>query len=341
MIKEPIDIRDDRGISHSFRMMDWLESEAGSDPTKRFAIDQAADVAIHGIYRAIWTYGALSVPLLLVLTIVLGFGIQATMLTLLIGSIGVGLGIRLAAPAVVTRRLRRDPTRVTTPMLAQSMCPCCAYDLSTSAPESDGCVACGECGAAWRADRRLNRGGVHTGHVETSWNKFRGFLTLKGMQHGLRILRAKDDAGRSIKLLARRPSERPVRSRHGLDTEAHIMRGGRWVRVVALCFFLYLAGAQWMTSGVFASGSTAVDRLLALFSTVFFSYMLLWIGVACFRGDSGVSARTARRLMLGAALCPACSADLDPAAADDEGLTTCPDCGCRWRCHTPTPASEA
>lgn len=37
--------------------------------------------------------------------------------------------------------------------LAEHRCPSCGYRLSDLPVESDGCVVCPECNAAWRADR--------------------------------------------------------------------------------------------------------------------------------------------------------------------------------------------
>jgi hypothetical protein len=39
--------------------------------------------------------------------------------------------------------------------LLDGLCPCCAYDLTTLAPDPDGLVTCPECGAAWRGVPRV------------------------------------------------------------------------------------------------------------------------------------------------------------------------------------------
>ncbi len=35
-------------------------------------------------------------------------------------------------------------------MLRFRICPACGYNLRKSEPESDGCIVCPECAAAWR-----------------------------------------------------------------------------------------------------------------------------------------------------------------------------------------------
>jgi hypothetical protein len=44
-----------------------------------------------------------------------------------------------------------NPARqMTGAILKQGLCPACAYAIRGGTPESDGCVVCPECGAAWR-----------------------------------------------------------------------------------------------------------------------------------------------------------------------------------------------
>lgn len=42
------------------------------------------------------------------------------------------------------------PEEAVAPFLARRRCPSCAYDLSETPPDPDGCTTCPECGAAWR-----------------------------------------------------------------------------------------------------------------------------------------------------------------------------------------------
>ncbi len=42
------------------------------------------------------------------------------------------------------------PEAIIHSMLLEHRCPSCAYDLSATSPDPDGCTTCPECGAAWR-----------------------------------------------------------------------------------------------------------------------------------------------------------------------------------------------
>lgn len=62
---------------------------------------------------------------------------------------GAVLGWLALLGPIRARRFRR----VTGTALAQGVCPACGYALAGLVPEPDGCLACPECHAAWRADR--------------------------------------------------------------------------------------------------------------------------------------------------------------------------------------------
>lgn len=56
------------------------------------------------------------------------------------------------------RRAGADPDRVAIEaLLLVGRCPCCAYPIGTCATETDGCVTCPECGAAWLGARIEHR----------------------------------------------------------------------------------------------------------------------------------------------------------------------------------------
>jgi hypothetical protein len=53
---------------------------------------------------------------------------------------------RRGLPLETARRIQRA-------LLSEKRCAGCGYDLSGATAESDGCVVCAECGAAWRLPR--------------------------------------------------------------------------------------------------------------------------------------------------------------------------------------------
>jgi hypothetical protein len=329
-VHQSFTLLDDRGQPQRFRLADWYKSDAADDPTKRLAIEQADSAVRRRLHRSIWVIGFLGGIAVPVLFFTFGAGSFAFTFTVMLGGM---IGLHFLWPRIISGHLKRRPDGVTAPMLAQSLCPCCTYDLSQSAPEEDDCVVCNECGAAWKSTRRTNRDGVHPQPFSLTNRPGTDYLSIGGLVRGLRVVSGKDDTGRSVKFLVRRPMERSdSASRPELAViQREVMERYRILRKIPIFLLAAMTYSFWQNSIIFAPGASPFDLLWGVFITVAFSYMFLWPGIAIWRGDVGVLARDARRIMLGADLCPACSADLDP-AADDEGLITCRDCGCRWRC---------
>lgn len=63
-------------------------------------------------------------------------------------------GFVLVALAVLRQALRRladrPPQEVAAELLRLGRCPSCAFLLTSTAPQPDGCTVCPECGAAWK-----------------------------------------------------------------------------------------------------------------------------------------------------------------------------------------------
>ena len=97
-------------------------------------------MAFLGLFAAMMSYGLLGGPGAPVFS-----PLEFALLVLVMCSLGWQLG------PVLTRRSRiRYARRITTAMMQEGLCLACAYDLCGLKVDTDGCVVCPECGAAWR-----------------------------------------------------------------------------------------------------------------------------------------------------------------------------------------------
>jgi hypothetical protein len=123
-----------------------------------------------------------------------------------------------------------------------------------------------------------------------------------------------------------------------LAARAALLRHGRVRRLVAatLIFALHVNAAYWffkMPGPVLGSGG----RLLLL---GFIAVVGLATPIVFLRGVAGVTAGHIRTTMIRHGFCPSCAADLGESSGVVEGMTTCGECGARWRV-SPAAAQES
>lgn len=89
---------------------------------------------------------------------VVGFLVCATIVTNLLGmprvvsgALGGVSGMLLGTLILRGRSLAfTPPTRLRPLLVRMELCPACGYSIKGLPVQSDGCVVCAECGAAWR-----------------------------------------------------------------------------------------------------------------------------------------------------------------------------------------------
>jgi hypothetical protein len=206
--------------------------------------------------------------------------------------------------------------------LGRGRCPLCLYSLAGVRPDDRGLAQCAECGAAWRQDRIGQRDEREPPRWRRAMNAMIGADTRRAMQ---------DDRGRAFaaERLNRIAARCERRQPHVAAIARRVRASGATARVLAAAaigavFFLPVVMLLRMMGRV----SVALPPWILLALPVFVIPAALLIGViGC--SELGLSARSRRRQMLEAGLCPVCaSTDLRP---PEEDAAACGGCGASWR----------
>lgn len=124
------------------------------------------------------------------------------------------------------------------------MCGACGGDLRTADVETDGCVACPECGAAWHRDRfwPVDVAALDSAALRSLFKK--GYLAKRG-----RLFTDKDGRVLEVKLIT--PPHVLGRARAPAGVEARFLKYfpgkvyGATVIVFVALFMLYIARTLW------------------------------------------------------------------------------------------------
>jgi len=245
---------------------------------------------------------------------------------------GVGLatfGLFLLVFHVTARRAHREVVGI---ILADGLCPACAYSLRDVPVEQDGCATCPECGSAWRAEgirRYIDPPDLAAmGHPRLG-----RWLERLGNAGSSRSL--KDDQGvvqsmvgvRDLKMAREQATPEPATRLRG--ALAALRPRGRLRRLAGGGFVLLLALAVLPSLGtdpmaLLQSGPTG----LGLFVFVLFGVVF---AAAIFVSDAGRAPTVVRRVLLEHSLCPGCASDLLDVEPNSDGCTVCPECGAAWK----------
>jgi hypothetical protein len=328
-------ITDDRGGSVPV----WAGARRGNDPFEQELAMRLAHVAQQRAQKL----GFIIVPIFMLVFIVMsivglpswGIFIPAAFMLLFVTLVG-----RWARDA---ERARIAPT-----LLGAGRCASCAYPIAKLPPEPDGCVACPECGAAWKfdpewtrrlavsdaaAEERLDlpREGTADDHAAIQWfGRFFGGLS------GRRTLAMKDERGRLATIFFPRfPWKNPPcwdqiepLQRRAIRREIRLL-GWPWRVFFAVC--MSLPAAVQLPILLRAPASVAVPTMLQvmLFLWLFVFLPLAVFGMAIFPWVR--NPRNMARVFLRRGLCPGCAADLTRVTVGGDGARECLHCLAAWK----------
>ncbi len=249
-------------------------------------------------------------------------------------AVGVLLGLAIAG---VSQALHRVVTEgeilsIRGACLRDRRCGACCYPLEGSKAESDGCIVCSECGAAWRADQLGRRTRIRAEPDSGIRARLLG-------KHGPMIRRIAVSDDRHVYVPLADPwSSRFARAGKAsalgrrLTTAPAVLRRGDRQVLPGVLGVLILWCILWAAPG-------AVHIL-----------MIPAAALACFLLFKSWFERSIRdrsvmiRSMLAQRVCPSCAGDLHDAAFGADGLAECPDCGAAWRTwgqRSPSPETTA
>jgi hypothetical protein len=155
-------LRDDRGNVLAHFNFDSIRESAGDAPLLRMLLDEAAANPTREL-RTLWIgiigfciYAGILFVIHLALFAILGWSYYAggSWYWAIAGTF-VALIIARTVNAPVDRVLRRAVADRRAGLISRTavhagLCGACGYPLESLEPETDGCVVCPECGAAWR-----------------------------------------------------------------------------------------------------------------------------------------------------------------------------------------------
>jgi ribosomal protein L37AE/L43A len=246
------------------------------------------------------------------------------------------LGLRWLLVRSDASRLARQGADL---LLADGICPGCAYNLS-GLPVAAELVVCPECGASWHGARIARRHdfGVHASPAASHparlwWDRVRTF-----------------EAGGPTSIFDARSYNRPIvsarlvwpirtavgeRRDRLVEARTEMLTHGRGTRVfLGIILPVALLAYMWL---LLRPGLSTGEGWLLAFCVV----VALQAPITNLRGTAGVKDHHIRDTMLRRGLCPSCAADLRTPTAGDR-LWVCPDCGAAWRvAQGAPPASPA
>lgn len=235
------------------------------------------------------------------------------------------------------RKWRRGAALYADVMLANGLCPACAYRVNGLPTQRDGVVLCAECGAAWRHGRIGEPAGAPVWKDQDAL-RIERFVGKSMFWSGRRI---RDALGHERILLdadfpkAIRLAEGPEH-RERLREARRVLSRSAWLRrLIAglfsawILYFMFRAQISTFPSlgGPLTPGGVA--------RMIFGVFVLGWVVVLAFyflnpRGHSANKPRAIRE-MLRRRLCPSCGGEMSAAEPDDQNRVECPRCRAPWR----------
>jgi ribosomal protein L37AE/L43A len=219
--------------------------------------------------------------------------------------------------------LRASAKEIASIVLREGLCPSCGYNLFGLSTESDGCISCPECGAAWfsaRVDRAEPFEPVDQGRVSLP---FAGRLDFVGVAHA-------DDRGHTVGLVHPRLRAALARAA-GAEQRARLIaarqrmaRGGKIVRLLVGGFFVVVGiGVLILMWSTGTMGAAGLGGLLA-------PLMFIGLGVGVIFGNFAYQTSTVVAAMKENGLCPSCGSSLRECAVEDDGCRVCRLCRTAW-----------
>lgn len=351
---EPAVPTDDRGRRIKVRsfIRPYLDHDVPSDEGTlsrlAYTIDGYRDERLRS--RSLWELlgvSALCWGMVMLVYRVFGFSTQGTDLLSLV--VGTGLLITtIGLFCLEAARLQRRHDRVVGPLrvasyLANGRCPQCGYNIGSIVSETDACVVCPECAAAWRSDRRfLTRAEAVVPFAQIAKHRFRpaterkvetcikgGVVDQRGVIVPVLSFSGRDLAPEALDQLSaasvrcvRRDSS-PIRLRGHQIALAAIACS--WALCIVSAYFNVWAKPT--NPSQFGRAIMALPPMLVTAVVQITILSTLFVFLLFFRSPASHRARVALRY----AVCPTCTSDLRGVPKDGRGLTPCPLCKSVWR----------
>ncbi len=230
-------------------------------------------------------------------------------------------------------KLPRVAKRTTDILLANGICPGCAYNLAGQ-PVTDELLECSECGAAWQRSRiaRFHTFSRRAGRAETRplhlwWERVKTFEP-----HGPTSIF--DDHRFERPVVSPRLAW-PIRAARGdlrdrlIEAKREMISNGSVRRILFTCVYQLFGFVVIVTN---LRTGVPLNTVLGFILIPVMAYS----GIFTLRGAAGIKPYHIKDAMLFRRLCPSCAGDLVPDKnAPPSGITTCPECGAIWRLPSP------
>lgn len=281
------------------------------------------------------------VPILLA-AIVIGSCMFSTLLVRVIGVSAYALPwVLLIAALIVERRvLPKRYLRSAPSLVAEGFCGQCGYSLRELPLQSDGCVVCSECGAAWNQQRVT---WAWWNHAEPHWSRT-GFIFSKPES----ARAGRDSLGRIVSIrtlqdLADLQREADGERKAAIAAADRVLgRRSRGRRITTAIFALIsfgAFGAIMLTQFEDSRGNLNWQSFIC--PSIFWGVgVILFIGIL--GGDMFTPQREIIRELATRGVCPSCTA-LWPPEERGKDRVVCSACGSTWGLgtgHKPGPAPE-
>ncbi len=258
------------------------------------------------------------------------------------------IGVMVAVPTAIRWYLRdagpaQWARQLAASIAAEGICPACAYSIERIPPDPDGCIACPECNAAWRADRIV----APTSNLERPTlpeNAANLLCLLRFIPIPARRL-DHDAAGRIVPLIDARLRDLPnTEADISPDTRTRIVQSilarYRWRRLLGAMAISAAITCLWsillMVAGArpheFTHHSTLTFAL-----AIPLTLAALYAITAILIGTLLIPRRAIVPAMLASHRCPVCAGNLSIEHMSANTLA-CPTCASRW---TPTTAASS
>lgn len=236
----------------------------------------------------------------------------------------------LGSSALTLSFLRREFRAETVPLLlARERCASCGYTIAGAPRQSDGCVICPECGAAWKGSR------VGTQQVPGRIQRFASPLQASSTIVDDRPMRI-DAQDRFVPLPSREELHQLARRQDTLGECARAARGRqRWIAVGALV----LAGfAAWWVIVPFRAavplvwgwnGDTVTWICMAVVTVGLVVHRARWVYSALL-GTTSSGTRAVVRAFVSRRFCPSCRGSLNSNTTTPAGNLLCRGCNAAW-----------
>jgi hypothetical protein len=214
-------------------------------------------------------------------------------------------------------------------VLEEGLCPVCGYNFYGLSADTDDCVVCPECAAAWKWDRIARLAPFQAGAREGD-----AIATLRTGVSVASSWTTTDDRGRRVELAHPRLRLTLKAAADGAEREAigacrdQIRRSARWVRWPVLTV-------------IWSMGVAAIAYAVVELGFTVIAIVLLGFAFAATFGNFCYSSTMVRRTLLASKRCPSCASSTVGIEPEEDGCLVCRRCLSAWRAETQEPLSTS